>query len=89
MTTMTGSDKETLVAAADLLKRVADRLRAVASTLPGDKPLRAEIADLGGAPGPFGTPGASHHGGHRRDGVRRRWQPQAAAKGGKIVRSTP
>ena len=45
-TMMTGSDKETLVAAADLLKRVADRLRAVASTLPGDKPLRAEIAAL-------------------------------------------
>ena len=46
MTTMTGSDTETLVAAADLLMRVADRLRAVASTLPGDKPLRAEIAAL-------------------------------------------
>ena len=43
MTTMTENDKAALLAATDRLEGVADRLRAVAATLPGDKPLRAEI----------------------------------------------
>ena len=43
---MTESEKKTLVAEAARLVDVADRLRAVASTLPGDKPLGVEIMHL-------------------------------------------
>ena len=40
------SDKETQLGTVDKLERVVDRLRAVASTLPGRHALEREIADI-------------------------------------------